>query len=261
MSAGQLPSLAAAHPEAYTALIEVYLRSPIMHAADIVAATGFFQYAAAAVLDSDVVLGNTVAAASLASVVNTLVKRAVQYVGAASSMQQQQHELVTEDVYIAAACYPAVVYELVRYSLESCCSGVWEAAKRIWKRNNPISSISSSQAAASAALLAVVLARSLVQLADAMEAAGPQLLFDLKRAQPRYTFMWAPGGQVQGVLSCHMMPAGSADQQDAKSLWQLWQLYVLQAMQPLRYAMHVFGMVELAGDAETPAAAAAGRPP
>jgi hypothetical protein len=107
---GQLPALAAAHPEAYTALIDCCLRCPLLKAADMPAAAQLLAPAVDAVL-------------------------------------------------------PYMMNKLLQ-----------DLAKHL---NSPLSSSSSSgtsQARASTALLAVVLARSTVQLADAMEAAGPQLL-------------------------------------------------------------------------------------
>jgi hypothetical protein len=76
----------------------------------------------------------------------------------------------------AAACFPAVVPLLLQLLAPSASLA---AAAALLHRCDPASADSSSgsQAKASAALLAVVLARGLVQLADAMEAAGPQLLF------------------------------------------------------------------------------------
>jgi hypothetical protein len=126
--------------------------------------------------------------------------------------------------------------------------------------NHSSSSSRTSQAAAGAVLLAVVLARSLVQLADAVEAAGPQLLFDCQTRQPAFHLKWSPAGHVHRLQMGAVLPLGSAPQQTVRSQWQFWQLGVVQALQPLMAAVATLGMVEPAGDAEDTAAAAAAGP-
>jgi hypothetical protein len=91
------------------ALIDCFLRGPAMTAADMVAAGHLMRQAVAAVLDSAVVLGNTVAVAGLASAITSLVKRAVQFVGDACRMEQQRYARATEPAELAAALYPAAV--------------------------------------------------------------------------------------------------------------------------------------------------------
>jgi hypothetical protein len=262
---GQLPSLAAAHPEAYTALMDCFLRAPVMHAADMVAA-GQMVRQAAVLLDSDAFLGNTVAVAGLASAITSLFNRAVQFVKDACSIQQQQQQLVAEPSQLAAACYPAAVWVLVRDIVAAFSSGVWGAAMRIARpasqnSSDRSSSSSASQAAASAALLAVVLARSLVQVADAMQAAGPQLLFECQRREAAFLVKWAPGGQVHGLAAAAVVPPGNAAQQTVRTQWQFWQLGVLHTMQPLMSALATLSIVEPAGDAEDRAAAGAAAGP
>jgi hypothetical protein len=258
---GQLSSLAAAHPEAYTALIDCFLRVPVMEAAAMVAAGHVMQLAVAAVLDSDAVMANTIAVASLASAITSLVKRAVQFVRDPCGMQQKRQQLAAEQAQLAAACYPAAGWALVRFGLGPISRGGSWAAKRITQTaipsNSSSSSSSTSQAAASAALLAVVLARSLVQLADAMEAAGPQLLFRCQQPKPAFHLKWVPGGQVHVKALGAAVPPGNAPQQTMESQWQFWQLGVLSALQPLMSAMAMLGMSRQGGDAEDTAAAAA----
>jgi hypothetical protein len=233
-----------------------------MHAADMVAVGQMMQHAIAAVLDSDAHMGNTVAVAGLASAITSLAKRTVQFVRDACSMQQQQQQLPAEPSQLAAECFPAAVLVLVQSTLGEFARGVLRAAIRSTKpaihgsskHSSSSSSSSTNQAAASAALLAVLLARSLVQLTDAMEAAGHQLLVDCQRSLPAFNLMWLPGGQVYGR---ELAATGSALQQNVLSQWQYWQLAVLQALHPLVSAMAILGMSQQAGDAEDRAAAAA----
>jgi hypothetical protein len=253
---GQLTSLAAAHPEAYSDFIDCFLRSPMMTAADMVAAGQMMQHAIAAVLESDVCTGNSVAVAGLASAVTSLIKRAVQFIRDACSMQQEQQQLPAEPSQLAAACYPPAVLVLVQSTLGEFARGVLRAAIRSTKPAIHGSS-NTHQAAASAALLAVLLARSLVQLADAMEAAGHQLLVDCQRSLPSFNLMWLPGGQVYGR---ELAATGSALQRNVWSQWQYWQLAVLHALHPVMSAMAILGMSQQAGDAEDRAAAAAAGP-
>jgi hypothetical protein len=116
-------------------------------------------------------------------------------------------------------------------------------ANRLWKAavamSKTTSSRDSSQAAASIALLAVVLARGLVQLADAMEAAGPQLLFEARRARPSFQLTWAPGGQHHMVELVNIPPYGDPAQNTENLQRQFWQLTVLQTVQPLLFGLRV----------------------
>jgi hypothetical protein len=210
-----------------------------------------------ALLDSDAVLGNTEAAAGLASAITSLVKRAVQYVREACSMQQQWQQLAAEQSQLAAVCYPAAIWALVRDTLGPISTGVCLAALRISQTamHNSSSSSSTSQAAASAALLAVLLARSLVQLADAMVAAGPQMLFDCQRPKPAFHLKWLSGGQVTQLALGAALPPGNEAQQTVELQWLFWQLGVLSALQQLIAAMAMLGISKQAGDAEDTAAA------
>jgi hypothetical protein len=229
-----------------------------MHAADMLAAGRIMRHAVAAMLSCDVFTSNTVAVASLASAITSLVKRAAQYVRDAGGMQQQRRQqLAAASLELTAAYYPAAMRVLVRDVLGACSHGVWAEATHNAKPAAQNSSSSTSQAAASAALLAVVLARSLVQLTDAMEAAGSQLVFDCQERQPAFNIRWAPSGQVHSLEIGAVVLFGSAPQQSVRSQWQFWQLFVLQALQPLMYAMATLGVLELPGDAADRAATAA----
>jgi hypothetical protein len=250
--------------------MDCFLRAPVLKAADMVAAGHMMQQAVAAVLDSDACMSNTVAVAGLASAITSLAKRAVQLIRYACGVQQQQQQqqrqqLASQPWLLAAACYPAAVWSLVHNILGAFSCGVCAAAVRSTKPALPNSSSSSSssstsQVAASAALLAVVLARSLVQLADAMQAAGPQLLFECQRLKPAFNLKWSPGGQVYALALGAIEPPGNAAQQTVELQWHLWQLAVLHALQPLMSAMAMLGMSKQAETTENAAAAAAAGP-
>jgi hypothetical protein len=114
---------------------------------------------------------------------------------------------------------------------------------------------SSSHAAASAALLAVVFARSLVQLVDAMEAAGPEAYLKSLLGQPVFRVRWTreinPSTARAVYASKQFAPCGSEQQHTAEAQWQAWQLYLMTVMPPILLALECVGIAP-------PAAAAAG---
>uniref|UniRef100_A0A383WDM2 MYND-type domain-containing protein n=1 Tax=Tetradesmus obliquus TaxID=3088 RepID=A0A383WDM2_TETOB len=266
---GQLPALAAAHPEAYSAVLDCFLRSPLAEPLTMFLAADMFVHPLAAVLGSQELLGRSVAVASLVSALTSLVKRAVQFTQAAASMQQAAAPWPADAASgegcerTAAICYPAFVTSLVDCILSAAASGVWKAATAISKASSSSSS-SSSQAAASVALLAVVLARCVVQLADAMEAAGPQLLFQALGAKPGYHMTWVPCGMEQRIELVQLF--SDCEGITEKLQWQFWQLGVLGAVQPLLLGLQALGSVGAPGcggqlqAVETEAAAAAAGP-
>lgn len=71
---GQLPALAAAHPEAYCALIDCCVRSPLLRAEDAVAAAEVLQPAFGVLLGGEAALSNTTAVAGLAFALTSLSK-------------------------------------------------------------------------------------------------------------------------------------------------------------------------------------------
>jgi hypothetical protein len=139
-------------------------------------------------------------------------------------------------------------------SLETAAVGAGDA---VGSRSS--SSSSSSQAAASAALLAVVFARSLVQLVDAMEAAGPDVYFNSLLGRPVFRMRWLNNPAIIGQVFCtqQLVPYGEEDQHNAEVQWQVWQLRVLQAMQYLWAAFKSVGVAPFTKVAAQPAAAAA----
>jgi hypothetical protein len=261
-SPGQLPSLAAAHPEAYTALIDCCLRTPVLRPHSLLVPGRLLLHATAypATRGASAVLDNTAAVAGLASALTSLAKRAVQHIRAAADLQSQLAAAATGEDAAAAAYFPAaapcVLADVITRpagllagwctSLETGAAGAGNAAS------------SSSQAAASAALLAVVFARSLMQLADAMEAAGPEVYLKSLLGRPAFRVRWLskPGtaGTVFNVQQ--FSPFGREHQHNAEVQWQVWQLRVLKAMQQLWAAFKSVGIAPSAAAAGEPEAAA-----
>jgi hypothetical protein len=137
-------------------------------------------------------------------------------------------------------------------TLRNAACAAWDAAQdaRI-ASNHSVRIMRGSQAAASVALMAVLLARCVVQLADAMAAAGPQLLFRSLKSEPGYEVMWQPGGQLYTIDTAQILPVGSPAQQRTQEMqWQFWQLSVVRTVQPLMYCLRVLGAIALPGDEE-----------
>uniref|UniRef100_A0A383VLF2 MYND-type domain-containing protein n=1 Tax=Tetradesmus obliquus TaxID=3088 RepID=A0A383VLF2_TETOB len=225
---GRLTALAAAHPEAYTALIDCCMRSEQLQPADMLAAADLLAPAIRALLVSDTALANTAAVAGLASALTSLAKRAVQFIRAAASMQQEQPPAAEAEVE-AAAYFVALAPTLVKRLFILPFLDGKEALV------GTSSSSSSSQVHASCALLAVVLARSIVQLADAMEAAGPQLLFDSLVVSPGFYERWAPTEANDAEVAMVVVPMRLIDEgehsMNAEWHWrEVWQPNVLCAI-------------------------------
>jgi hypothetical protein len=225
------------------ALLDCLLRSTVMQAEDVLAIPPLLLHACYAVLQPDLA-GNTAAAAALACALTSLVKRAVQLMAEAAAA-------TTQDSATAAACFPAAVSDLVDEHLQAVASSIAKSA------GNSVegSCSSSSQASASAALLAVVLARSLVQLADALEAAGPQLYYDCVMHKPEYKVMWSRdrcSGSTCIVIEIE--PEGGEEQHTVELQWQYWQLSLLEAFQPLLSSLRKLGMAPAAAAAAVQAA-------
>jgi hypothetical protein len=259
---GQLPSLAAAHPEAYTALIDCCLRMPVLPPDSMLVPARLLLHASAAILGSQAALDNTAAVAGLASALTSLAKRTVQFIRAAADLQAQPAAAATGEVDAAAAYFPAAV----PYIADECvtqpaclstgCFGGCETAAA-GNANGRSSSSQQSQAAASAALLAVVFARSLVQLADAMEAAGPEVYLKSLLGGPAFSMRWVNGPNGATFSKVQICPVSREDQQNAEVQWHVWHVRVLQAMKQLWAAFKSVGIAPLAAAAGQPKAAAA----
>ncbi|KAF6254255.1 hypothetical protein COO60DRAFT_335067 [Scenedesmus sp. NREL 46B-D3] len=254
--AGQLPGLAAAHPEAYTALFDCWLRVPVLPADCMLVASQLLSYAVTAVLGSAAALSNTAAVAGLASALTSLVKRAVQFTRAAAALQAQS--AAAGD---AAAFFPAAIDHITGDCFRMMACAICDASTSSHVFAAPAAgsaSGSNSQAAASAALLAVVLARSLVQLADAMEAAGPEVYSRSLLGEPSFRVRWIRAVDAAGGMfaTAELHPCGSEQQQTVETQWQVWQLSVLQAVQHLLAALGAVGMAPPAAAAGASAAAA-----
>jgi hypothetical protein len=247
---GALPLLAAAHPEAYTAFLDCFLRSPVLQAFDMLAIQPLLLHAFSAVLSSDLA-GNTAVVAGLASAYTSMVKRTTQFIQAAAQLLLPETE--HERAAAAAACFPAAMPDLVGAHLRALgIASLRKAANEQAGTSGGAGSGSlSSQAAASTALLAVVLARSIVQLADALQTAGPQLFYKCFMEHPRFKMMWQSGGADQSsIIVSIMQPRGGAEEHTVERQWQCWQQAVLQAHHVLLACMRSLGMAPEAAAAQ-----------
>jgi hypothetical protein len=218
------------------------MRSQQLQARDMLAATELLVHAVHAVLGSLAALSNAAAVAGLASALTSLVKRAVQFNRTAANMQEQP-----EAEHTAAAYFPRAVAQIVVLLLTESSVDYRLFAAAITSNGS-----SSIQMRASAALLAVVLLRSLVQLAEAMEAAGPRLMCESLTAGPLFIVRWAPS--LDGHTVTRRL-GGSSIGQDSRNAegqkWLEWQRIVVAA------AHGVWDIFTLLGLAPTAAAAAA----
>jgi hypothetical protein len=213
------------------------------------------QHAFEAVLHSDLA-ADAAAAAGLASALTSLVKRSVRLAKAAVALKVQSsaaaaaatRSVAQARAAEAAACFPAAAIVLVNEHLSDLGSVLNKALQR--SLGSACSGSLSSQAAASAAMLVVVLARSLVQLAGAMEAAGPQLLFDSLQRRPQYLMIWLQwSGKGPVYLSRSVHPVGEEQQHTVERQWRCWQSSFLVALQPLLACLRELGMAPSAAAA------------
>jgi hypothetical protein len=204
------------------------------------AAAELLTYAVDAVLGSEAALANTAAVAGLASAVTSLVKRAVQFTNAAVALQGQPEEQQAQH------CPSAVYFPVL---LPNIVTGVMQ-----WLGKCLLDAVSSSssQTAASSALLAAVLARSIVQLADAVEAAGPQLLLHSLKAEPQFNIGWEAAAYGSMLVSSMQ----SIDMQHATCVLvqQQWQAVICLTLQDVWLVLEQLGLMQ-ADDATTAAAA------
>jgi hypothetical protein len=204
-----------------------------------------------AVLGSEAALVNTAAVAGLASALTSWAKRTVQFIQAAVQTAQEQASAATpQDLF--PSYFPAVLPEvalmllqpfeaalerIMQQDAEAAGSSLDDASRNSSNSSNR----DSIQKKASMSLLVVVLVRSLVQLADAMEAVGPQLLFNALCKRPWFGDAWQQQQGPQRVsarlISRYplagkiMRPAGRPQQHTAEGQWQYWQLLLLESCQ------------------------------
>jgi hypothetical protein len=217
----------------------------------------------AAMRKSQAALDNTAAVAALASALASLAKRVVQRITAAADLQSQPAAAATGEDDTAAAYFPAAAPHVVAGCIgrPACLLADWF---EIFKpaaagAGNAVSSSSSSQAAASAALLAVVFARSLVQVADAMEAAGPEVYLKSVLGRPVFRLRWLNEPAFAGGMfsTRQITPCFGEEQHIAEVQWRVWERVVLQAMQGLWGAFKSVGIAPSAAAVGESAAAAA----
>jgi hypothetical protein len=144
---------------------------------------------------------------------------------------------------------------LLQLLLPSACLAAEAASLHSCDPASPHSTSSSSQAKASTAMLAVVLARGLVQLADAMEAAGPQLLLASLTAKPLFRGCSAAceNGLSREYWCQQIEPFGSSEQHTVEGQWQYWQGSVVAAFSSVAAAFNCLGAAPAAANTESPA--------
>jgi hypothetical protein len=253
LPAGQLPALAAAHPEAYTALIDCCLRSPLLKVTDMLVASQLLQHAVNAVLGSGAALANTAAVAGLASALTSLVKRAMQFNRGAQ----------LQDVSVNTTAAAASINAAQSFAAATAASATCTAATVVLNDGMlPVATAVQPAATAclsssSSAFLATLLVRSLMQLADAMEAAGPQPLFDSLTAGVQLKVAWYSVGDNTRYWETPLKPQGSEQHHNGGGQWRYWQLLVLRTFVQLLDALRILGVASAAAAA---AAAAADAP-
>jgi hypothetical protein len=234
LPAGQLPSLAAAHLQAYAALIDCQMRIPMLPADSMLVPASMLTHAVQSLLGSAEALSNTATTACVVSALTSLVKRAVGLIRASAALPADA----------AAAADPAACFSAAAQVIARDCVQLPAA----WMSLAPASDIfavhgsrsaGNSQAAASAALLAVVLARNVVQLADAMEAAGPAVC---ARGSPKMRWVRHHNLGDAMYLSHSVSRYNMGLPHSVQTHWQAWQVYVPRLMRRLLAAFRCAGI-------------------
>jgi hypothetical protein len=171
----------------YAGLIELCVRHAGLKAADVVAAADMLPGICSTPADWLALLSTPAAAAAAATALASVVKRAAGFIKAAGAVADEP-VLTADSLQLAACCFPAVapaILTTLGNLAGMCCAALaWDmqqqqqqqqhvaAASGVEGGNSSSSSSRCSQSWASAVLLAVLLARSAVVLADAMDAAA-----------------------------------------------------------------------------------------
>jgi hypothetical protein len=152
----------------------------------------------------------------------------------------------------AAANFPVALPHIVNQVLQELVKGLGAVFS---SSSSSSSSSNQLQAHASAALLAVVAAHSIVPLADAMEAAGQQLLLESHNAAPAFRIGWATA--YSDTKHCTRMQFVRCAQQHEHPtcvhLQQHWQTEVVGAVACLCDALRELGLLQPHQYAETAA--------
>jgi hypothetical protein len=236
---GQLPSLAAAHLQAYTALIDCQLRISVLPADSMLLPAALLPHSVRAVLGSAAALSNTATVAGVASTLTSLVKRAVQFIRASAVLPAEAAAAGDP-----AACFSAATQTIAAECVQRPAARIRLAAAIGVFNVDGVGGAGGRQAAASAALLAVVLARNLVQLADAMAAAGPAVCARSLMSAPLFKIRWVrPHGAAGATYASNQVQLmNSGLQHSEQAHWQAWQVYVASVMQLLLAAFRCVGI-------------------
>jgi hypothetical protein len=265
---GQLTNLAAAHPEAYASYADSCLRSSLLQPVDMMAAAALLEEGCKAALGCKVrkhCLDDAAAVSALVSALSSFAKRTAQFTKAAAGLQMPQRPSfpalgsgrfadIQDIAALAAASFPAFVPDLFE-SLQALAAVLMAVSAQASSSSLLLSSIlgvlqsqlgsaastassSSSQARVASALLALVIIRGAVQIADAMETAGAQLLFKCQAVQPPYhgaqnLALDELDSYIAGRVGSTKSPLTGGDQRQQQTVlgqWQLWQQLVLRAV-------------------------------
>jgi hypothetical protein len=229
-------------------------------------------------------LDNAAAVAALASALTSFTKRTAQFTKAAIGMRMPQRVdmplagsgrfLLWGDMAVsAAAAFPAAVPELylllqnmavallsLTTPSSSLSSGsITRQMQNVAGSAATSASSSSTQGRVSSTLLAVVIIRSAIQIADAMQAAGPELLFGAQKVRPACfgaqntalnEFDSYIAAAVTHIAAPVAAPGLRQQQPSVLQQWQLWQQMVLRSLQGALGALKVLRIVTQLGGAE-----------
>jgi hypothetical protein len=184
-----LARLASSHPVAFTGLIDSCVRCQLLEPEDALLPAVMLSYTALEVaaddgrVDATALLGDPAAVSALVSALASLVKRVGVLTKAAGHAHAQPLAATNSPQLTAAACVPAAVPPLISWALRPIAVGVSKVVAQLQQSTqqavNTSSSSSSGSSSAGGLQLqrqcrasAVLLARPLVVLTDAMEAAA-----------------------------------------------------------------------------------------
>jgi hypothetical protein len=165
-----VPAGAALDIAGCAALIDSCVRSQHFNAVDVPAACELLAHLCSLATD----WGDLATAAAVASALLSLMKRAAGCIQAAGQAQGQAGQPAAGKVEAAARCFPAAVPTIMQSCMAKLADSLAATAAACASSGGDGggSTAKQHQVRAGAALLAVLLARSLVMLADAQEAAA-----------------------------------------------------------------------------------------
>jgi hypothetical protein len=273
------PSNCLQHLEAYARFVDCALRTPGLAAVDVHRAMQLLSKTMMKVKTTPAVLNKTAAVRALASAMMSLAKRAAQVISAADSMQAHPAAEAaaaaaaaggagTDEAAVsrAAAWFPAATVKWCLWCwLQITSSMAADAACKVLPHARGTSTeghgsssasssqravqLGSSQAAASAALLTVVLSRCAMQLVDAVQEAASQLLFHPIMTSPAgMAAWWHRACATSDAWQPRLALAGGQDESSVEASMLSWQRGLVTAAEDLVLALQRLGVASAAGD-------------